>query len=81
MGTVPIPTISPLTVARTAEPVLEPPVPISRIENSSRGSGGDADESYSPKEQEPAPDPIPYDVESQITDGDLSPTHHISYFA
>jgi hypothetical protein len=81
MGTVPIPAISPLTLPRSDEPVLGPPSPISHVENSAGGTGEEADESYSPREKEPAPDPIPSDTEAQITGNDSSPTHHISYFA
>jgi hypothetical protein len=78
---VPIPAISPLTLPRSDEPVLEPPLPISRVENSAGDTGGGTDESSSPREQEPAPDAIPRDTEAQITVNDSSPTHHISYFA
>jgi hypothetical protein len=81
MGMVPIPVISPLTVARSDEPVLEPPLPIARVDNSTGGTGGDADESYSPREQEPSPSPISSDAEAQTTVADSHPTHHISYFA
>jgi hypothetical protein len=81
MGTVPIPAISPLTLPRSHETVLRPPLPISRVENSAGGTGEEADESYSPREQDSGPDPIPNDVEAQITDKDSSPTRHISYFA
>jgi hypothetical protein len=80
MGTVPIPAISPLTLPRSDEPLLEPSSPISRVENSAGSTREHADESYSPREQEPAPDPIPSDTEAQITDKDSSSAHHISYF-
>jgi hypothetical protein len=81
MGMVPIPVISPLTLPRSDEPVLEPLPPVSRVENSPGGSSEDADGSYSPAEQEAAPDPILRDAEPQSTDKEASPTRHISYFA
>lgn len=81
MGMVPIPVISPLTLARSEEPVLEPTLPIVRVENSAGEAGGGAEESYSPGEQEPAPDAVPADAEASATATDSCPTRHISYFA
>lgn len=44
MGTVPVVNISPLTITRSEEPVLEPLVPVARIESPSAST----DETYSP---------------------------------
>jgi hypothetical protein len=81
MGMVPIPAISLLPLPRSDEPVLEPSLPISRVENSAGGAGGDADESCSPREQEPAPDAIPGDAEAQTSITDSPLMHQISFFA
>ncbi len=81
MGMVPIPVISPLTLTRSDEPMLDPPLPISRVENSAGNTDRDADESYSPREQDPAPDPTPQDAEGQTSVSDSALIHPISFFA
>ena len=50
MGTVPIVNISPLTIARSDEPMLEPLVPVARIESPSAST----DETYSPSGEQTA---------------------------
>jgi hypothetical protein len=86
MGTVPIPVISPLIIARSDDPVLEPPQPISRVEPSSGNSGGNPDDAYSPTHPESSPDSIPpdsstIDAEAQPSPTDSDPAHQINLFA
>ena len=83
MGTVPIPVISPLTIARSDDPVLEPPQPISRVETSAGNSGGNPDDAYSPTQPESPPDPSPTDTdaEAQPSPTDSDPAHQINLFA
>jgi hypothetical protein len=81
MGTVPIPLISPLTVARSEDPVLEPPQPISRVEPSSGNSGGNPDDAYSPTQPESPPYSSPTDAEAQPSATDSDPAHQINLFA
>jgi len=78
MGTVPIPVISPLTVIRSDEPVLEPPLPISRVDAESSGTGGRADEGYSSSQQGPH-DQDPGEAETQAAVA-LDPTHQVDLF-
>jgi hypothetical protein len=54
MGMVPIAVISPQTLTRSEEPVLEPPCPISRVDTDSSNAGAEADEGYSPRQQSPS---------------------------
>ena len=81
MGTVPIPVISPLTIARSDDPVLEPPQPISRVETSSGNSGGNPDDAYSPTQPESPPDASPTDAEAPTSSTDSDPAHQINLFA
>jgi hypothetical protein len=95
MGMVPIPIISPLTLTRSDEPFLEPPLPISRVENSTEHTGGNSDETYAPSgersaadaettQSEPTPDQDSVDTEdpeSQPSLTDSSPSHQINLFA
>ena len=50
MGTVPIVNISPLTITQSDEPLLEPLVPVARIESPTAGT----DETYSPSGEQTA---------------------------
>ncbi len=86
MGTVPTPEVSPLTLTRFEEPVLEPALPISRVDAESSNTGDGADEGYSPSQQAP-PHQDPGEAE---TDPDASealptavpdPTHQVNLFA
>lgn len=90
-GTVPISNISPLTVSRAEESVLEPPSPIYRVENSSGQSGGKDDEAYSPSKERAAaeaetmlPEPVlsqdSVDAEAQASSADAA-AHQINLFA
>ena len=79
MGMVPIPVISPLTLARSEEPMLEPPLPISRVDAEFSGSGDHTDEGYSPSQQAPS-HPDPSQAEPQpATASDA--THQVNLFA
>jgi hypothetical protein len=80
MGMVPIPIISPLTLRRLEEPVLEPPLPISRVDAESSGTGGRADEGYSPSQQAP-PHQDPNEAETPLADVATGPTHQVNFFA
>jgi hypothetical protein len=79
MGMVPIPIISPLTVTRFEEPVLEPPFPVSRTDPESSNAGAGADEGYSPSHQTP-PHQNPDEVETQPAAAP-DPTHQVNLFA
>ena len=79
MGMVPIPVISPLTLARSEEPMLEPPLPISRVDAESSGSGDHTDEGYSPSQHSP-PHPNPDEVETQPAAAS-DPAHQVNLFA
>ena len=80
MGMVPIPVISPLTLIRSDEPLLEPPLPISRVDAESSSTGGRADEGYSPGQQAP-PDQDPCETETQRAALASDPTHLVNLFA
>ena len=80
MGMVPIPVISSLTLTRLEEPVLEPPLPISRIDSESSNSGDRADEGYSPSQQ-PPPHPDRGEAEPQPAGATPDPTHQVNLFA
>ncbi|MGD0647223.1 MAG: hypothetical protein ABR971_04445 [Acidobacteriaceae bacterium] len=80
MGMVPIPVISPLTLTRLDEPVLEPPLPVSRVDAESSNTGGGADEGYHPSQQSP-PHPDPGDAETQAATVASDPTHQVNLFA
>jgi hypothetical protein len=79
MGMVPIAVISPLTLTRSDEPVLEPPLPVSRVDPDSSNTGAGADEGYSPSQQSPcrqhpdAPEPQPAATPD--------PAHQVNLFA
>jgi hypothetical protein len=80
MGMVPIPVISPLTFTRSEEPMLEPPIPISRVDPESSSSGDHTDEGYSPSQQAtPHPDPSP--AEHQPAAAASDPAHQVNLFA
>jgi hypothetical protein len=86
MGTVPIPVLSPLTIARSDDPVFEPPQPISRVEPSLGNSGGNPEDAYSPTQPESppdasSPDSRPIDAEAQPSAADSDPAHQINLFA
>jgi hypothetical protein len=78
MGMVPIPGISPLTLSRPEESVLEPPLPVSRVDPESSDAGGQADEEYSPS-QEALPLQGSGETEPQATT--LDPAHQVNLFA
>jgi len=78
MGMVPIPVISPLTLTRLEETMLEPALPISRVDAEPSNTGGTADEGYSPSQQ-PPPDQDPGEAETQPAASD--PTHQVNLFA
>ncbi len=80
MGMVPIPVISPLTFTRLDEPVLEPPLPTSRVDAESANTGGRADEGYSPSQQSP-PDQEQCEAETQHAAVASDPTHQVNLFA
>jgi hypothetical protein len=80
MGTVPIPGFSPLTLTRSDEPTLEPPLPISRVDAESSNTGGRADEGYSPSKQTPH-DPDPGEAETLHATTASDPTHQVNLFA
>ena len=80
MGMVPIPVISPLTLIRSEEPVLEPPLPVSRVDAESSSTGGRADEGYSPSQQAP-PDQDPGEAETPQGAVASDPTHQVNLFA
>ena len=80
MGMVPIPVISPLTLTRFDEPVLEPPLPVSRVDPESASAGGGGDEGYSPS-QHPPPDQDPGEPEVQPAAVASDPTHEVNLFA
>jgi hypothetical protein len=77
---VPIPVISPLTLTRLEEPVLEPPLPISRVDAESSNTGDGADEGYSPSQQAP-PHQDPGEAETQPAAVASDPTHQLNIFA
>jgi hypothetical protein len=79
MGMVPIPVISPLTITRLEEPVLEPPLPIYRVDAESSNTGGRADEGYSPSQQAPSQED-PGEAETQPVAAS-DPTHQVNLFA
>ena len=92
MGTVPISNISPPTVSRPEEPVLEPPLPVYRTENSSGQSGGNEEESYSPSDERSAAEAEAtrtesvrnedsVDAEAQPSPTDAAAAHQINLFA
>ncbi len=79
MGMVPIPIISPLTLTRVEEPVLEPPLPISRVDPESSNTGAGADEGYSPSQHAP---PSQDADEAEIQPAAVpDPTHQVNLFA
>jgi hypothetical protein len=80
MGMVPIPVISPLTLTRSDEPLLEPALPISRVDAESASTGGRADEGYSPSQQGPQ-DQHPGEAETQAAAVASDPTHQVNLFA
>ena len=80
MGTVPIPGFSPLTLTRSDEPTLEPPLPISRVDAESSNTGGHADEGYSPSQQA-LPHRDPNTTETQPATIASDPTHQVNLFA
>ena len=80
MGMVPIPVVSPLTLTRFEEPVLEPPLPVFRIDPESTSAGGGGNEGYSPS-QHPAPDQDPGEAEVQPGAVASDPTHEVNLFA
>jgi hypothetical protein len=77
---VPIPVISPLTLIRSDEPLLEPPIPISRVDAESSSTGGRADEGYSSSQQAP-PDQDPGEAETPHAAAASDPTHQVNLFA
>jgi hypothetical protein len=77
---VPIPVISPLTLTRLEEPVLEPPLPISRVDAESANTGAGADEGYSPSQQAP-PHQDHSEAETQPAVVASDPTHKVNLFA
>ena len=79
MGMVPIPVISSLTLTRFEEPVLEPPLPISRVNAESSNNGAGDDEGYSPSQHSP-PHPNPEEVETQPAAAS-DPAHQVNLFA
>jgi hypothetical protein len=80
MGMVPIPVISPLTLIRSDEPVLEPPLPISHVDAESSNAGGRADEGYSPSQQSP-PDQDPGEAETPQAAVASDSAHQVNLFA
>jgi hypothetical protein len=80
MGMVPIPVISPLTLTRLEEPLLEPALPISRVDTESASTGGRADEGYSPSQQAPLHED-PSEAETQAAAAASDPTHQVNLFA
>ena len=79
MGMVPIPLISPLTLTRPEESVLEPPLPVSRVDPDSSNRGGHADEGYSPSQQTPSQqDPGEPETQPAATPDH---THQVNLFA
>ncbi len=79
MGMIPILVISPLALARQEEPVLEPPLPIFRVDSGSSNTGGHADEDYSPSRQAaPHQDPDETETEPAVPS---DPTHQVNLFA
>ncbi len=79
MGMVPIPGISPLTLNRPEESVLEPSLPVSRVDADSSNARGHADEGYSPSQQSPAQQDSG-ETESQPA-ATPDPTHELNIFA
>jgi hypothetical protein len=60
--------------------MLEPTLPISRVDAESANTGGRADEGYSPSQQAPPDqDPGEADPQSSVTVSD--PTHQVNIFA
>jgi hypothetical protein len=80
MGMVPIPVISPLTLTRFDEPVLEPPLPVSQVDPESANTGGGGDEGYSPS-QHPPRDQDPCEPEVQPGAVASDTTHEVNLFA
>ncbi len=79
MGMVPIPLISPPTVTQPEESVLEPPLPVSRVDPESSNAGAHADEGYSPSQQTPSEeDAGETETPPAVT---FDPTHRVSIFA
>lgn len=81
MGMVPIPVISPLTFTRPDEPVLEPTLPISRVQPESLGTGEQPDEGYSPSNEDSQPEENPREAETQSCPAGVDPTHAVNIFA
>jgi hypothetical protein len=80
VGMVPIPVISPLTLTRLEEPVLEPPLPISRVGAESANTGAGADEGYSSSQQAPLrQDHSESETQPAVVASD--PTHQVNIFA
>lgn len=79
MGMVPIPVITPLTLSRSNEPVLEPTVPVSRLQLELTGAGEQAQEGYSPSQQHPPPKDAPHKAEPDPPPTD--PDHELNLFA
>ncbi|MGA7158517.1 MAG: hypothetical protein WBY53_16840 [Acidobacteriaceae bacterium] len=89
MGLFAIPEISPLSITRAEEPVLEPPLPVARPENSV-SDGETAGESYSPNESansdadrsDPNSNlPSPDSTQAESSSPDPPAADHISVFA
>jgi hypothetical protein len=81
MGMVPIPVISALTFTQSDEPVLEPTLPISRVQPESVDSGEQPEEGYSPSNEASQPEEKPRGAETQSCPARVDPTHAVNIFA
>jgi hypothetical protein len=81
MGMVPILVISPLTVTRPDDPVLEPPLPVARVNAEAANTGGNADEGYSSSQGHTQPEQDPDLAELQQSANGSESTHQVNLFA
>ncbi len=79
MGMVPIPVLSPLTFSTSDDPVLEPSLPIGRV-NLDSADTGDHPDGGSPR-QDGSPDDGPVETEIQPTPDSRDTLHQVSFFA
>ncbi len=88
MGMCPIPDLLPLSFARAEEPVLEPTLPVARLEDPS-GQNQTPGESYSPSHQQSSahtqeadpPRPAPTTSDPEPSPSDPGPPHQVNLFA
>ncbi len=81
MGMVPIPVISALTLTRSEEPFLEPPLPVDRVQPESFNTGEQRDETYSPSHDQAPHDEPPREPETNPAPAESDPNHAVNVFA